>query len=142
MIAEYLTSPQAREDVRALLASGARPGRVQNRIGPTAWLEIELVGVWTQVTYVFHDEVEVNIYYRLDGDRFIVSDLGEGAKAQRLRTGILFCLDVRNWVDGIVRCSEGMIFPFRGPTKPDDLPDAICRVMLASWRVANLGSGS
>ena len=80
------------------------------------------------------------VYYRPDGDRFIVSDLGDGLKALRLRTGISMAQ-----ADAAIVEYGAFGAHFMGPEvglrcDSAGLPDAICRTLLASYRIANLGA--
>jgi hypothetical protein len=147
-LAEYLTSEQAREDVRALLTLTAKTtDRLQKRIGPAMWLEREQIQTWTEVTAVYHDEQKISAYYRPDGDRFVVTDLGEGVRALRLRTGsVSYTYEMRCIPLGLqgARIKDGCVMADHGdPYRADDciaaadLPDALCRVMLASLKVAS-----
>jgi hypothetical protein len=63
----------------------------------------------------------------------VVTDLGEGVRALRLWTGEVMA-GWENWFDGVMESVAGVI-RIRFVTAAD-LPDAICRVMLASLRVA------
>lgn len=137
-LAEYLASPQARENVRAAIGALAANYRVtlpalgaEMRTFPDgAWSKVEIV-------QVLSDE-RLRAYYRPDGEFFVVSDLGEGVKAYRLRTGEVQTEHGRNWFNGRVMCNHGVIEPARSPVAVEDLPDAICRVMLASHRIATM----
>lgn len=159
-LAEYLASEQAREDVRALLADfPAREiklgtGRLWQK--PAGHASIKAQGfefdtmltlnkreAWTQIRLSQRDDEmagamvpRVSAYYRPDGDRYVVTDMGEGVRALRLRTGQP--LDGwQNWFDGIVDSTAGVIR--KQDVRADQLSDAICRVMLASLRVAGVG---
>lgn len=157
---EYMKSEQARTDVRALLAKNPDPGGSQARWHATkeplllSWLEGPNQA-WRDVAVFGPDTsfLSARCYYRPDGDRFIVSDLGEGVKAHALRFGTCDTLAkkydstpiasaVGCWEQGVMLV-DGAIWPkenlpFRQGIKPEQLPDAICRVLLASYRVANL----
>ena len=137
-LAEYLASEQAREDVKALL-----DGR-EEFVGPDGICLITgPEGQWRAVN-ALDDAGELlgRAYYRPDGDRYVVTDLGEGWRQHRLRTGrvdwtaeIIAACDYNPYiVDTGERATAGdcenLIL------KASDLPDAICRVMLASLRVA------
>lgn len=144
-LAEYLASEQAREDVR----DGALElGRCRNlRRGiDFAWMRFDIVGMWRKVSIEQGQDADalvVTAYYRPDGDRYVVTDMGEGVRALRLRTGVLHsraAAEAAKARQGICRDQEWTM----GGTadlelegfKPEQLPDAICRVMLASLRVA------
>ena len=156
-LAEYLETPQAREHVRALLAdSPARDvklgtGRIWHK--PAGHAVIKVQGfdfdtmltlnkrdAWNQVRLSQRDDEmlgamtpRVSAYYRPEGDRYVVTDLGEGVRALRLRTGQPI-EGWQSWFDGIVDSTAGVIR--KQDVRADQLPDAICRVMLASLRVA------
>jgi hypothetical protein len=113
---------------------------------------------WKQVQLFSANERRLVAYYRPDGDRFIVSDLGEGVKALRLRTGFLFDDIVRRFVSDKTEHFQGAFgmlmdatllagnwergwvgeVAYHEPIVGEQLPDAICRVLLASLKVANL----
>ena len=150
-IAEYLASEQAREDVKALLQSvrwdsagdaiSVNPWPQQ--IAPRTKLHTDFtIGPWIRCSIWSQDEadnyeLECAAYYRPDGDRFVVTDLGEGVRALRLRTGQPI-EGWQSWCDGIVDSTAGVIR--KQDVKADQLPDAICRVMLASLRVAGVSN--
>lgn len=137
---QYLQSDLAQQDVQGLLAIPA-----EQTEGPT---EAVYFADWTRSkegawVYVNMDGL-VGVYYRPDGDRFIVTDLGEAVRAFRLRTGCSAQLDgelierlqantdPRDWLlwpDGVV----GRVLATAA-----DLPRAIVRVLLAAHRVASL----
>jgi hypothetical protein len=135
-IETYLLSEQARVDVRALLAIdglGTIPIAHHGQ-----WRRAQ-TGAWRTM---FRDGADRGVvYYRPEGDRYIVTDLGEGVKAARLRTG--------RWSETVsdsdisipgVMYLEGQLIRTSDPTTYD-LPDALCRVMLASYRVATMEVG-
>ena len=88
-------------------------------------------------------------YFRPDGDRYIVSDLGEAVRALRLRTRLTpheadvaasrVLMTMRNaprwWVPNTC-VGSAIEIPHGVPAA--DLPRALCRVLLAAYRVANL----
>jgi len=129
-LAEYLASEQAREDVRHMLSLGV-PQAVWFAATKSRISEFEL-GAWIRMM-VTVDRETISAFYRPDGDRYVVTDLGEGVRALRLRTGE-FMAGWENWADGVLESVAGVI-RIRFVTA-DDLPDAICRVMLASLKVA------
>lgn len=132
---EYLMSEQAREDVRALVDGREEfvgPGGLCIIAGPE--------GKWRAMTAIDDagDEVLARVYYRPDGDRFVVTDLGEGVRALRLKKGDVlvrhpYIPDGTNYTD----VHSGVLVADPEPSAPG-LPDAICRVMLASLRVAEV----
>lgn len=155
---DYLGSAQAWEDVRALLDDSPRRKRSDGSVKPEGqssltidrdgFWTLEALDAWTQVLLVSRRvdnlgwKTVANVYYRPDSDRFIVSDLGEGVKALRLRTGQRdIDLDI---IDRIVRGVDGPILLTEQVTRSTcdkmDLAECICRVLLASHRVANLGA--
>lgn len=159
-LADYLATEQAREDIKALIQS-ARWDSTGTAISVNPWpheivprtkLHTDFtVGPWIRCSIWSQDEadnyeLEVIAYYRPDGDRFVVTDLGEGVRALRLRTG---------WIHGranghamqeretLCRGGLGWLAGMSGDieldgVKEEQLPDAICRVMLASLRVAGV----
>ena len=139
-LAEYLASLQAREDVKALLAKPQRAIAIELPTGD--WLSLRSDGAWDLVviTTNYTHKTRAIAYYRPDGDRFVVADLGEGVKALRLRTGQLGVSQRRlsEVLNGIptfgVICYGNTLC--RTDVKSAMIPDAICRVMLASLRVA------
>ena len=84
-LAEYLASEQAREDARR---ADNELNTCTGRFYPIsdAWLRSDVVGVWRKVRLERGDS-SVSAYYRPDGERYVVTDLGEGVRALRLRTG-------------------------------------------------------
>ena len=130
-LAEYLASEQARPEVRQAIVHGIADA-------PERMISTGTMGAWSVVQVTVHGE-SVSAYYRPDGDRYVryvVTDLGEGVRALRLRTGQP--LDGwQNWFDGIVDSTAGVIR--KQDVRADQLPDALCRVMLASLRVAGVG---
>lgn len=139
-LAEYLASEQAREDVRLVVAKPHDVLRYSGNGGP--WLERTTLKAWTRLGIDGADQY-ITAYYRPDGDRYVVTDLGDGVRALRLRTGVLHsraAAEAAKARQGICRDQEWTM----GGTadlelegfKPEQLPDAICRVMLASLRVA------
>ena len=137
-LAEYLASEQAREDVRQLF-DGDKP-RFPVMSMEDLCLVRDEVGAWRSVMiWDDNQNKELTAYYRPDGDRYVVTDLGEGVRALRLRTGDLYR---RSGGPEECRAIRGVWFgDALGTTNVTaaDLPDAICRVMLASLRVAGVG---
>lgn len=184
-LAEYLASEQAREDVRALLTdSPAREiklGTGRRWQKPAGHASIKAQGfevdtmltlnkreAWSQIRLSQRDDEmagamvpRVTAYYRPDGERFVVTDMGEGVRALRLRTGAKYIdilqkcrrttrhnhfygafgqicdatIGAGNWERG-----SGIGALFDASTEADraNLPDAICRVMLASLKVSEV----
>lgn len=157
-LAEYLASELAREDVKALLAqpsqtlgelapdTEARVGSVRTEPLPVTWSDYKHAGsAWRQVE-LDHADGCLSVYYRPDGDRYVVTDLGDGVRAYRLATGRTWWQAQENDMkrnaishlggeSGHSVCPAGGAMELAGVTA-SDLPDAICRVMLASLRVA------
>lgn len=133
-LAEYLASEQAREDVRLVVAKPHDVLRYSGNCGP--WLERTTLKAWTRLGIEGADQY-ITAYYRPDGDRYVVTDLGEGVRALMLRTGNLNT-DAPLVVSEIRRAGAGEWGHLVAAlvTSAADLPDAICRVMLASLRVA------
>jgi len=141
MLADYWASSQAREDVGAIL--GVRGVRRRS------WGTITEIGsdgiAWMQIKAKVSPGQVHTAYYRPDGDRYVVTDLGEGVRALRLRTGCSQYLAMKRsdpMREALRTSGIGNVWSTeRGIMKLDnitaaDLPDAICRVMLASMRVA------
>ena len=158
-LADYLATEQAREDARRLLVA-PYPRRIDAIVNDMpAVMSLYPADAWTRVSMTAQtfmrpgDPQDAGCYFRSDGDRYIVTDLGEGVRALRLRTGeraygpatgvaILEKLTLCNMED-----SRGNVGALGGLARElelvdvtaSDLPDAICRVMLASLRVAGVG---
>ena len=148
-LAEYLASEQARDrlktaDVLTMPSASEWHGHGQKVV-------IEQYEAWWRVSVAVADETTV-AYYRPDGDRYVVTDLGEGVRALRLRGASIQRLgdaisEVLGamWVANQLPPSYGITGMVNGEIAPmsfidaADLPDAICRVMLASLRVAGAG---
>lgn len=136
---KYLESSQAIEDVTSVLR-GEHDGR---------WYlyEPDAGKRWTVILFE-----KIRLYFRTEGDRFLVSDLGEALRSYALRTGDV---EYRSLVDfsdparppipeGILE-RDGRLYAYvvRGDSvclgiEAPDLPAAILRVALASHRLANL----
>lgn len=150
-LTEYLSSPDAERDVAIVLARSGDP--------LTFWVDYEdrTQGAWRVMT-VQPDAEAVRVYYRPEGDRYIVSDLGEAQRALRLRTGRL---DVEHlaeevisgatWADehdrpagltmtgGALRTFNACVYGAEIDTvAASALPRAIVATMLASHRLATL----
>lgn len=147
-LADYLASEAAREDVK-------RADRELNQCAglayglPVGWLRADIVKAWRRVELEVEHEIVATAYYRHDGERYTVTDMGEGVKALRLKGVAL--LDIRHRVDDVMArmYCDGLLRAKYGPAAliqaeigtldyvfAADLPDAICRVMLASLGVA------
>ena len=146
MLDTYLQTEQAREDVRELLQRKTGSTWFGGLNQPTLLCTYEC-GAWVRVNAQQSAQEGMHAYYRLDGDRYVVTDLGEGVRALRLRTGICMLtlpqvcevfdrtpemLGVHFGADSALYATEGN----KASVTAADLPDAICRVMLASLRVA------
>lgn len=136
-LSEYLQSEQAREDVRELFDSD-KPSLPVMSIEDLCLVRDE-VGAWRSVMiWDDNQHKELTAYYRPDGDRYVVTDLGEGVRALRLRTGDVlarhpYIPDGTNYTN----THSGVLVADPEPSAPE-LPDALCRVMLASLRVAEV----
>lgn len=156
-LSDYLQSEQAREDVRLVVLKDADVLRHQ---GGGWWIIRTTLRAWTRLD-VEGEEQKITAYYRPDGDRFVVTDLGEGVRALRLRTGARYIdilqkcrrtqraehfygafgqiydatIGAGNWERG---SGIGALFDASTEADHTNLPDAICRVMLASLRVAEV----
>ena len=147
---DYLMTEQAREDVRELL-DGDKPSLPVMSMEDLCLVRDE-VGAWRSVMiWDDNENRELTAYYRPDGDRFVVTDLGEGVRALRLKGCAL--LDIKPKVDEVLMqmYQAGLLHPNYGPAAliqgeigtignvtAADLPDAICRVMLASLKVSEV----
>ena len=141
-LAEYLASEQAREDVRLVVAKPHDVLRYSGNGGP--WLERTTLKAWTRLGIEGADQY-ITAYYRPDGDRYVVTDLGEG-----VRTACLRGLDLANaehferlnalgrTLDADFRQTAPLGWIELRDITAADLPDAICRVMLASLKVSEV----
>ena len=142
---EYLMSEQAREDVRRIIAHGEMHGKQPHR-----FLCVTKHLAWSVVTMSVEGE-SLQAFYRPDGDRYIVTDLGEGVRALRLKgcaggdaNGKLREVLGRMWRENFFPVSYAISELINGEigtpyrVSATDLPDALCRVMLASLRVAEV----
>ncbi len=131
-LVDYLASEAAREHATLMLQD---PQARDFLVGRTwfTWLAPRPSDMWRAL------QIDtVRVYYRPDGERYTVTDLGEGVKALRLRTGcdVPHFYKIRGSLGpGIGYGDGGEISAAYGSEAPD-LPDAICRVMLASLKVA------
>ena len=152
MLDKYLQTEQAREDVRVAVHAMAT-SKTSTFCGGLEdhWIESTHLEAWLRVAYFRFGGKDflVSAYYRPDGDRYVVTDLGEGVRALRLRGASIQRLgdaisEVLGamWVANQLPPSYGITGMVNGEIAPmsfidaADLPDAICRVMLASLRVA------
>lgn len=170
-LTNYTQIEQAREDVKALLADSlARDvklgtGRIWHKPAGHASIKVQGFDVdtiltlnkrdaWNQVRLSQRDAelldamaTRVSAYYRPDGDRYVVTDLGEGVRALRLRTGICMLTfpQVREVFErtpempGVHFGADSALYATEGDkasVTAAEVPDALCRVMLASLRVA------
>ena len=143
-LAEYLASEQAREDVRQLF-DGDKPSLPVMSMEDLCLVRDE-VGAWRSVMiWDDNQNKELTAYYRPDGDRYVVTDLGEG-----VRTACLRGLDLANaehferlnalgrTLDADFRQTAPLGWIELRDITAADLPDAICRVMLASLKVSEV----
>ena len=161
-LAEYLASEQAREDVKALLAKPCPQVMPGDPVGwrhygihalphpapPSPWMGV--AADYGGRAIALPDWRTITAYYSPEGDRYVVTDLGEGWRALRLR-GIDWHTN-----DEIINKVDAVALPLMSPepgyetsvpwgtlelryVAAADLPDAICRVMLASLTVAEVG---
>ena len=161
IIESYLQGGQAREDVRTLLADlpgrkrkdgGLKPeDKASLTIEGNAFWAVDMLDVWNRVHLVGRRNDNLGwrtagkVYYRPEGDGFFVTDLGEGRRALRLRTtadllatkSLIQQLAIRFPFDGPWLCLGDEIADISEPTA-ERLPESLCRVLLASYRVANL----
>ena len=162
MLDKYLQTEQAREDVRVAVHAMAT-SKTSTFCGGLEdhWIESTHLEAWLRVAYFRFGGKDflVSAYYRPDGDRYVVTDLGEGVRALRIRTGAKYIdilqkcrrttrhnhfygafgqiydatIGAGNWERG---SGIGALFDASTEADKANLPDAICRVMLASLRVA------
>lgn len=137
---QYLRSAATRVDVARCLAGGLA--------------QAEGLGMWVRGWFppwsalFFGDRW---VYWKPAGKRFVVSDLGHGAMEFRRRLGELqrpassvYYLDMPKRLRvGLVLLSNESVVTAYSRTGIESvtskmLPDAICRVMLASFRIENL----
>jgi hypothetical protein len=147
-LADYLASEAAREDVKALLERRRLTPNFADihAKNPHRFMGITKTGAWHVVTMSVEGET-CQALYRPDGDRYVVTDLGEGVRALRLRTGE----SAYGPATGVAMLEKLKLYDAQNPRNAlggmaheleligvtaADLPDAICRVMLASLRVA------
>lgn len=104
-------------------------------------------GAWREMRF----NHGVSVYYRPEGDRYVVTDLGEAVRALRLRTGrgpLMGC-DQQHLFSAVpddpmvMACGDTALWGYGGDVesltvRAADLPRAIVRVMLAAYRVASL----
>lgn len=138
-IVEYLESGESVEDVGLMLGHAQRlnGGTTDSPVG---WLEFD-DGAWRVVKWE-----NLHAYYRAEGDRYVVTDLGEAVRALRLRTGGFLRTEqiVAAIFDQIPGAHTGVSLDgivtgaLAERTAAADLPRAIVRVMLAAHRVASL----
>lgn len=157
------------DEIRALLADLPRrtrgngtskpEGEATVLMGKDGMLILAPDGAWKRITLSIRRTdgmgwtTKIIVYYRPDGERFIVSDLGEGLRAYRLRTGQCFLtfpsmreLFERTPEDPNVGfCSDSGLYALgdwpdgrSAHVSKDGLSDAICCVLLASLRVSHL----
>lgn len=141
-IESYLKSELARDAVGKLTSLYPDQTRMNTLADFRGQWGMQTAGAW-RVVGIWEDICEpplVSVYYRPEGDRFIVSDLGEGMKGLSLRSGLLYF--EAEQVHALHRAAENMnqfggrLDLFR--VEAGDLPAAICRVLLASFRVSHL----
>jgi hypothetical protein len=142
LIEEYLLSEQAERDVAAAL--------VENDIAGAAWGGVFTLPDRGHLVALYPSGEEIGVYYRPEGDRYIVTDLGEAVRAWRLRTGSIWqpCEAAYEHINRAlaplhdVSVTDAMIWHagamLRIGVPAADLPPAILRVMLAAHRVARL----
>ncbi len=132
---EYLQTSEARTDCNFLGAAA--------RLPLTHW-KAHAVGEWTEV-YLHAADIEnklgcLRVFYRQVDTCFVVSDLGEGLLAYQIRTG-----NMNPPVEEIVQVIRnagagqwGHLVAALRLISSIELPYAICKVMLASYRVSRL----
>lgn len=141
-LANYLETPQAREDVRHILSCGV-PSAQWFPATKTRISEFVL-GAWIRIL-ITAERHSISACYRPDGDRYVVTDLGEGVRAACLRG-----LDLANaehferlnalgrTLDDDFRQTAPLGWIELRDITAADLPDALCRVMLASLKVSEV----
>lgn len=146
---EYLGTPQAREDVRSLVERwSVHHGTTQGHVGTSGQiLHASQAGVWTRIELATGQEWRPMAYFRPEGGRFVVTDLGEGVRELRLRTGMNPRLAMHE--ASLIAPADVQKYPHLGwfsvvgsvellAVSEANLPDALCRVMLASINVAGV----
>ena len=141
-LADHLQTPQAREDVRHMLSCGV-PSAQWFSATKTRISEFKL-GAWIRIL-ITAERHSISACYRPDGDRFVVTDLGEGFRAACLR-GFDRC--EREHMQQLAELAQTFPSDFdeEAPlgwlelrkVEAKDLPDALCRVMLASIKVSEV----
>lgn len=140
----YLNSPQARITVAKLIEvypdqtimNTLADFRGQWGMAKTGiWRMVHLTDTRDPMAQILTPPL-ARIYYRPDGDHFIVSDLGDGTKAWRLRTGQMAPAGTLQTHAPMLR-GDGIL---ERTSTSADLPNAICSILLATLRIANLGA--
>ena len=141
-LADHLQTPQAREDVRHMLSCGV-PSAQWFSATKTRISEFKS-GAWIRIL-ITAERHSISACYRPDGDRFVVTDLGEGFRAACLR-GFDRC--EREHMQQLAELAQTFPSDFdeEAPlgwlelrkVEAKDLPDALCRVMLASIKVSEV----
>jgi hypothetical protein len=152
VLSEYLGSDQAREEVATLIRERSYPkggGMWIAGDGGEALAAINITpkGAWICISIEIGSGFEhaVGVHYRADGDSYAVTDLGDGVRALRVKMGILDITDdmrsriIERCSDALENCHDCGWPEVRLVVDAADLPDAICRAMLASIRVASVG---
>jgi len=152
-VAEYLQSEQAVQAAQILLLeskSGARRAAVDAPL-PFGEMAIQPAAMWQRAwhcvylcaryaRYAVAHEMAV-VYFRPEGDRYIVTDLGVAVRALRLRTGRVGGESLPP-TPGVRMGSGGLLIATSDDDEDTvsaaDLPRAICRVLLVAHRVTLL----
>lgn len=147
-IEEYLQSDKARIRMAAAWNAAPREGTRWQVTKAAPWSTVLWFGnrYEPESPWILRGRASLVCYVRPAGEGFIVTDLGTCVRSLRFRTAIdPIRIDelVRGvlgpdpyFIDGPWLCLNNELGQIRS-VSVDKLPDAICRVMLASWRVAN-----
>lgn len=144
-IKEYLQGEQAEQEVRALLDQGLKPYSTSywpsklelrhiNAHPQGPWHEITIHKIGLRYPDAFG---YVTTYVRPEDQWYVVTDCGEALVVLRKRTGILHPYEDRVDHGRTIRVFQGDNTLHQ--VHPIALPRAICNMLLAAYRVANLG---
>lgn len=126
------------------------PGRSLSAMGST-W-GVTRDGAWARVTLTCIGMRDIfSAYYRPQGERFIVTDAGDGLRTRCLQTGTPEIVGLPRRILGTMADAGGRMFACAESHGNDgrlltvsgaDLASSICRVMLASYQVAHGEGGA
>ena len=148
-IETYLQGEQARKAI-AQLKIHFDDGRDQTMMNAPEYggiWRIAETGPWFSVTLSNRPHLPpvATCYYRPEGHRFLVTDLGRGVLDLRLRTGQMWSWgkDLHSLIPvGVDLCDRSVACKVNvageALANAHILPEAICSVLLASFRIASL----